>query len=58
MPVVIATDGKKYDIPQTILDKHLFLQPQHSEEVSLAGGEFLVQVFYFGDQNEAPSRKH
>ena len=49
MELVFSSDGQAYRVPPEVLEQHQIDKPEPREEVSLLGGQILVQVFWTCD---------
>lgn len=50
MALVFSDDGRAYNVPTEVLDRHRLERPR--EEVSALGGQVLVQVYLKCDLTE------
>ena len=51
MPIVSSKEGRRFQIPQEVLDKYALTRSPPIEEAVFLNGQLIVQVFWTDDQD-------
>lgn len=56
MSLVYSNDGRIYNVPREVLDRHRVAEGGPKEEISLWGGQVLIQMFWISETEPPAAR--